>query len=77
MINHTKEKVYEIIRIKGIWQETASVRQQGNRDGLSDRSFIPCFPLSPCCVYCVCTDACFCMRYVYTVAFTEAKHIQL
>lgn len=25
MVNHIKEKVYEIIRIKGIWQETASV----------------------------------------------------
>lgn len=26
MVNHIKEKVYEIIRIKGIWQETASLR---------------------------------------------------
>lgn len=26
MVNHIKEKVYAIIRIKGIWQETASLR---------------------------------------------------
>lgn len=31
MVNHIKEKVYAIIRIKGIWQETASLRTREPR----------------------------------------------
>lgn len=43
MVNHIKEKVHEIIRIKGIWQETASLRTTRERRLPEWQVFYPLF----------------------------------